>query len=117
MPAWSNRGMLRFAVPALLLLLAVPPAFAEGPPPATCRGDLAGLDATFEETLQRLDTAWKSEDNAQKCAAISHHIDVMRHAAEVFDVCTTGRGREENMGQALGTIADFQDIASDIGCP
>ncbi len=103
-------------MPALLLFLAAP-AFAEDPPPATCPADLAGLDATFDETLQRLDAAGKSTDLGEKCAAISHHIDVMRHAAEVFDVCTTGHSRGENMGQALGTIADFQDIAQQIGCP
>ena len=94
-----------------------PAAVAEGELPATCPADLAALDATFVETQQRLETAWKSEDDAQKCAAIRHHLEVMQHAASIFDVCTTGHGREENMGQAIGTIADFEDIASELQCP
>lgn len=98
-------------------LLAAPVAWAEGELPATCPADLAALDASFDETAERFDKAWNSDDEAEKCAAIRHHIDVMLKAAAVFDVCTTGHGREENMGQALGTAADFEDIAAELDCP
>jgi hypothetical protein len=106
--------MMRFIL-LVGLLLAAAPAWAQGDP--ACRAEIADVNASFDETLARLNGVSKDDTLEIKCAAIRHHIDVMLKAADVFSRCTTGHGREENMGQALGTAADFEDIASDMGCP
>jgi hypothetical protein len=107
--------MTRAFVFSLVVPLTISPAWAQGDP--ACPGDLAATDASFEETLQRLDSAFKTKDQTQRCDAIRHHIEVMRAAGDVFDRCTTGHEREENLGQVIGTIADFQDVAAEMGCP
>jgi len=109
--------MLRSAVLPFALFLGLTAALAAEDLPYTCRAEIANLNANLDETLERLEGAWKSEDDAEKCAAIRHHIEVMRGAAEVFGRCTTGHARGENVGQALGTVADFEDIAAELGCP
>ncbi len=101
----------------LVLLAGVAPAWAQGDAPGTCPDELAEVDASFDETLQRLESVSASDNLEVKCAAIRHHIDVMRPAGDMFDRCTTGHGREENLGQVIGTIADFEDIAAEMGCP
>jgi hypothetical protein len=98
-----------------VLLVAAAPASAQVD--EACPADLAAVDASFDETLQRLNSVTKDDTLEVKCDAIRHHIEVMRAAGDVFDRCTTGHGREENLGQVMGTIADFQDIASQMGCP
>jgi hypothetical protein len=105
------------AIVVSLLLAGASPAWAQRDPADDCPAELAAVDASFDETQQRLKSAWESNDDGKKCVAIRHHLEIMRHAGDVFDVCTTGHGREENLGQVIGTIADFEDIASEMGCP
>jgi hypothetical protein len=105
---------LRFAFCAFVLL--TPAAHADEIAPG-CDADLAALDASFDETMSRLQKATAS-DKVEKCAAITHHIEVMMHAAEVFDRCLPeGHDKRENMGQVLGTAADFRDIMVGEECP
>jgi hypothetical protein len=105
-----------FAAGLLLAAPAVASAAAFNPP-ATCEADLAALDPSFEETQARLSKVTK-EDHVELCAAVKHHIEVMEHAAAVFVQCTPeGHDQRENLGQVLGTAADFRDISADQGCP
>jgi hypothetical protein len=70
---------------SLTLLLSTSPAWAQGDPAGNCPAELASLDPSFEETQQRVESAWESNDDGEKCAAIRHHIDVMRAAGDIFD--------------------------------
>jgi hypothetical protein len=103
---------MRFLVATIAVVLAGP-ALAEAP--ATCPADLAGVDDSFKETLARLDAAGKAGD-AEKCAAIHHHIDVMSAAREVFVRCLTGHDLGENVGQIDASIDDFRHILQSEKC-
>jgi hypothetical protein len=89
------------------LLFAVAPAQAQVP--AGCTADLAANDKRFEETLARLESV-KNGTQAQRCAAYRSHVQIMQRAIPVFDRCTTGLGRRENIGQMNDSIGDFQEI-------
>lgn len=106
------------AVVAVTLAVAAPSAHAaEFVPPASCDADLAGLDASFEETQSRLQ-AVDPKNQAELCAAVKHHVEVMENAATVFQRCLPdGHDKRENMGQVIGTDADFRDISASHGCP
>jgi hypothetical protein len=104
---------MRFIL-ATMALLALSPGFAATP--ATCPADLAKVDDSFAETQTRLDAAGEADD-AEKCAAIRHHIDVMSAAREVFMRCLTGHDFGENVGQIDGTIDDFRILLRERKCP
>ena len=84
---------------------------------ATCEADLAAVDASFTETQARLEKAAKA-DQAEQCAAIRHHVEVMANGINVFQRCLTdGHDKRENIGQLVGSIADFLDINASLDCP
>jgi len=76
---------------------------------AACQRDLLVTDSQLREAMQRLEAAGDASD-ADKCAAYRSHIDTMRKASAVFARCTTGREREENVGQMNASVADFQAL-------
>lgn len=101
--------------PALgLVVLATVPVGSE-PTPA-CKADLAKVAASFDETLARLDKAAKG-DQAEKCAAYRHHIDVMIHGRDVFLRCLTGFDQREDVLQLKLSIDDFRTIVANQHCP
>jgi hypothetical protein len=103
------------ALAVFLAAASLAPAVAGEIAPG-CDADLAAVDASFDETMTRLQAAG-SADQAEKCAALHHHIDVMTKAGEVFQRCLAeGHDKGENLGQVYGTIADFQDILVEQGC-
>ena len=92
-------------------------AFAAQVSPATCDADLAAVGTSFDETQARLDKAGNA-DQAEKCAAIRNHVEVMANGVNVFQRCLPDdHGRRENVGQLVGSIADFLDISDSLGCP
>jgi len=93
-------------------LSAVAQEFAPG-----CNADLAAVDASFGETLDRLDGVANGSD-AEKCAAYRHHVDVMLKGREVFLRCIPeGRDQTENVVQLEVSIADFETIIANKQCP
>lgn len=106
------RGL--FAAAALTIAAgSAAPAVAQSP---ACQSDLVAVDASFEETLQRLDSV-SGADHATVCAALHHHVDVMAKAIDVFERCLPpGHDRGENIGQLQGSIEDFQVIIAEQGC-
>lgn len=102
---------------ALGLFVGGSTAWAEDDAANSCEAELQSLDASFRETQQRVESAWDSNDDDKKCAAVRHHLEVMRHAGDVFDRCMTGHERDENVGQMIDTIEDFEYAAEDLGCP
>ncbi len=111
------------ARPALAaLIVALAPAIARADDArsastATCDADLVAVEASFDETLARLEKA-STAPHDELCAAVRHHIEVMLSAAAVFDRCLAdGHDKRENMGQALATADDFRAVLLDEGCP
>ena len=81
-----------------------------------CAGELAAVEASFEETIARLDASG-SAGQGEKCDAIRHHLDVMASGIEVFERCLPpGHDRDENIGQLAVSIEDFALILSRQGC-
>ena len=81
----------------------------------TCDAELAAVDASFVETEARLEKAGNA-DQAEKCAAARHHIEVMANGVDVFLRCTPdGHDKRENIGQLMVSIADFLDISNCLG--
>jgi hypothetical protein len=82
-----------------------------------CDKELAAVDASFEETQIRLQKAGVA-DQAEKCAAIKHHVEVMANGINVFQRCQPeGHDKGENIGQLGASIGDFLDISDRQGCP
>ncbi|MDP2354592.1 MAG: hypothetical protein Q8M31_00830 [Beijerinckiaceae bacterium] len=96
-----------FTVTALLATISTPSAGYVDTP--QCRRDLATTEASFSATLRDLERN-KSSVIAQRCPSFRRHVEVMRKASGVFRKCSTGRERQENVGQMDGSIADFLEI-------
>lgn len=88
---------------------------AGGQEPERCRQDLRGVDASFRETMARLDAA-KAGTPPEQCAAWRHHIQVMRAGVAVFERCMAGHALRENAGQLLDSIHDFEELVK-AKCP
>ena len=107
--------MLRSAPWFAALLLTFPSAHAAGFPP-TCAGDLAAVEASFDETVQRLEAAG-SANHAEKCAALNHHIAVMTNGRDVFLRCRPDdHDRGADVAQLNASIGDFKTILKQQGC-
>lgn len=108
-PAGLFLGLVLVAGQALAM---TGPALAQGTASAGfCARDLSATDTQLKATLQRLQ-ATRSAPMATRCQAFRDHIRIMQQAAVVFDRCTTGRNRQENVGQMLGSIADWREIVA-----
>lgn len=90
----------------ILVVLALLASPASAGPSAACKEDLAAVDASFAETLDRLDSAANASP-AEKCAAYRHHVEVMKAGREVFLRCLAGHDQSENVGQLEVSIEDF----------
>ncbi|WP_439576109.1 hypothetical protein [Phreatobacter sp.] len=105
---------LLFAIMAAACLALVPAgsALAQSTAAAAfCARDLSATDTRLKATLRRLETT-RSSPIAQRCSVFRDHIRVMQQAAVVFERCTTGRHRQENVGQMIGSIADWREIVA-----
>jgi len=81
-----------------------------------CGADLAAVDESFSETLDRLDSVVNQGD-AEKCSAYRHHVEVMLKGRDVFLRCLPeGRDRVENVLQLELSIADFEIIMANRKC-
>jgi len=99
---------LAAAAAAAFFMFAAPSAIAQAPSLA-CQADLAANDVRFKQTIEKLESV-KNGTKAQQCAAYRSHVQIMKRAVPVFDKCTFGRERQENLGQMVGSIEDFQEI-------
>jgi hypothetical protein len=96
----------------VLALATLSPAPSFATPAATeafCARDLSSTDSRLRQTLTRLNES-RSAPMGERCEIFRRHVQVMQQAAAVFDRCTSGRSRQENVGQMLGSIADWRDI-------
>jgi hypothetical protein len=76
---------------------------------AACQRDLLVMDSALREAMRHLEATGDASD-ADKCTAYRSHVDALRKASAVFARCTTGREREENVGQMNASVADFQAL-------
>ena len=104
----SAYRVMQAAAFAAMVFFIAPAALAQAPS-AACQADLAANDVRFKQTIEKLE-AVKNGTKAQQCAAYRSHVQIMKRAVPIFDRCTTGRGRQENLGQMAGSIEDFQEI-------
>ena|ERR1700680_1691639 len=102
-------ALFRFPAASVASLFAfMPAALAQAPSPA-CQTELAENDVRFKRTIERLESV-KNGTQEQKCAAYRSHVEIMKNAIPIFDRCTTGRGRQENVGQMNDSIEDFNEL-------
>ena len=100
---------MRTIVSTIAYLAALTAASAGYVNTPQCRRDLTTTELSFSTTLRDLDRN-KKGSLARRCAAYRRHVEVMRKASSVFRRCSTGREREENVGQMDASIADFRYI-------
>ena len=103
------------ALALVAAIFSISTARAAGYPP-TCAGDLAAVEASFDETVQRLEAAG-SANHAEKCDSLNHHIAVMTNGRDVFLRCRPDdHDRGEDVAQLNASIGDFKDILKQQGC-
>jgi hypothetical protein len=92
----------------LALMLSCGQAFAT-PGSGFCARDLAATDAKLRHALTRLDES-RAAPMGVRCLVFRDHVRAMSQAAAVFERCSSGRHRSENVGQMVGSIADWRQI-------
>lgn len=102
---------MRNFVAIVCLAASVPAASAGYVDTPQCRRDLAATETSLAATLRDLNRN-KSGSPAQRCASWRRHVEVMRNASVVYRQCSTGRERQENVGQMDGSIADFLEVVA-----
>jgi hypothetical protein len=96
----------------MVLALTVPasPAAAGS---ATCARELAVTEAILLKAAIRLQAAaYISQDD--KCATYRTHADVVMKAREVFERYSTGRDREQDVGQMDGALSQVKTALASI---
>ena len=92
---------LRYALPAVLLILANSPAVAD------CASDLKASQQSLERTRASVAANGAGSD-AQKCAAQRRYYTALVKVREVFSRCDTGTNKGSNAAQLTATIDDFK---------
>jgi hypothetical protein len=106
--------VLRLRPAAMAIVVGIGMGSVSGPAlaqarTAACQRDLLVIDSTLREAMRRLEATGDASD-ADKCTAYRSHVGELRKASAVFARCTTGREREENVGQTNASVADFQAL-------
>ena len=85
---------------AVTLALAVPAAPASAGPTAkpACARELAMTETSLLKTLVRLQTIAKA-GQSEKCETYRAHAQAVVKARDVFERCSTGAAREQDVGQ------------------
>jgi hypothetical protein len=93
----------RFLALALALAVPVAPAAAGPSGKPACARELATTETSLIKTLVRLQTVAKVNQN-EKCEIFRTHADVVAKARDVFERCSTGPAREQDVGQMDGAL-------------
>jgi hypothetical protein len=89
---------------ALALAFAVPAApAAAGPAKPACARELAMTETSLLKTLVRMQAVAKVSPSEQ-CETYRAHAAVVAKARGVFERCSTGPAREQNIGQMDGAL-------------
>jgi hypothetical protein len=104
---------------ALILAAALPaaPAAAGTPPKPTCARELALAETSLIKTLVQLQGAAKA-GTSERCASYRAHAVVVTRARDVFERCSTGAARAQDVGQMDGALGRVNAaIASTCATP
>jgi hypothetical protein len=98
---------------AIVLALVVPAAAAGAAAPKTCARELAITETSLLKTAIRLQAATLVSQH-EKCATYRTQADVVMKAREVFERCSTGRYREQDVGQMDGALNQIERAIASI---
>ena len=98
----SRDRILVIAVMTLVLLAETPATAGTGTKPG-CARELAATETSLRKTLLRLQLAATAKPD-EKCAIYRDHAEVVARARTVFERCSTGRDRDQDIGQMDGTL-------------
>ena len=90
---------------ALALAFAVPTASAAAAPAAkaTCARELAVTETSLLKTVVRMQTVTKASPSEQ-CETYRAHAAVVAKARDVFERCSTGAARDQDIGDMDGAL-------------
>lgn len=107
--------MLKAFVALSLLVLAGSEVRAQAFGSVHCKASLRQIEIDLKATERKLQSVANGTAE-EKCSAMNVHVLTLERAAVIFGRCTEGTAREENVGQARGSAADFRDrIAKTCG--
>jgi hypothetical protein len=98
--------MTHARVLAVALALAVPaaPVMARPMVNPACARELAVTETSLLKTLVRMQAAGKVSQT-QKCETYRAHAQAVAKARDVFERCSTGAGRERDIGEMDGALS------------
>ena len=89
---------------AAALACAIPPApAAAGPAKPACARELAVTETTLLKTLVRMQSVDKASPSEQ-CETYRAHAAVVTKARDVFERCSTGTARAQDLGDMDGAF-------------
>ena len=90
---------------AVILTFAVPAAPAAAAPAAqaTCARELAVTETSLLKTVVRMQSVTKASPSEQ-CETYRAHAAVVAKARDVFERCSTGAAREQDLGDMDGAL-------------
>jgi hypothetical protein len=107
--------MLKPIATLLLLLIAGSQAHAQAFGSVHCKASMRQIEIDLKATDRKLQSV-ANGTTEEKCSAMNAHVFTLERAAVIFGRCTDGTARDENVGQAEGSAADFRDrIAKTCG--
>ncbi|HEV2956149.1 MAG TPA: hypothetical protein VGX95_08515 [Xanthobacteraceae bacterium] len=89
---------------ALVLAFAVPGApVAAGPTKPACARELALTETSLLKTLVRMQSVGKASPS-ERCETYRAHAAVVAKARDVFERCSTGAARSQDLGDMDGAL-------------
>jgi hypothetical protein len=98
---------------AIVLALIVVPSATADAAPKTCPRELAVTETSLLKTAIRLQTASRLNRD-EKCATYRTHADVVTKARQVFERCSTGRNRDQDIEQMDGALSQVERAIASI---
>ena len=96
--------MTRARLLALVLAFAVPAApAAAGPTKPACARELAVTETSLIKTFLRMQSVGKASASEQ-CETYRAHAAVVAKARDVFERCSTGAARAQDLGDMDGAL-------------
>lgn len=94
---------------ALLMMAATDPAAAQNLDTPECQRDLFILNADFQRSTQRLESAGTGTPLA-RCTAWRQHVDTLRRGEAIYGRCQRGRTRDDNVSRMTRSATEFRDL-------
>jgi hypothetical protein len=102
---------------ALAIALPATPAAAGPTGKPACARELAMTETSLLKTLVRMQSIAKA-GQTEKCETYRAHAEVVVRARDVFERCSTGAAREQDVGQMDGALGQVRlAIASTCAAP